>query len=258
MLTKHDIWSFLEGMEIASDSVVTMHTSLRSIGEIEGRADGLLDALTAYLHDGLLLIPTHTWRIVNRNNPYYDVRSTVPNIGALPTVAAFRPDAVRTLHPTHSLAVFGKRAEEYAAGEELSASPTPANGALSRLYEENGKILLVGVGHERNTYFHAVDERFNVPNRLSNDPYTITIIDRAGRELKSPPFHGHANRSWLYFKNYTPALEYVGAVRYGNLGNAPVICCDARRATDVIGRMWSRADRDLCADDTPIDEKYYK
>ena len=94
MISKHDIFQLLESQGVRHDDVVTIHASLRAPGPIEGGADGLIDALTEYLQDGLLLVPTHTWAVVNRANPFFDVRSTIPNIGTLARVAAFRPDAL--------------------------------------------------------------------------------------------------------------------------------------------------------------------
>ena len=143
MLTKHDVFKLLESFGIRHDDVVTMHSSLREVGPIEGGADGLLDALKEYLCDGLLLIPTHTWAVVNAANPHFDVRETVPNIGTLSRVAAFRKDAIRSLHPTHSVAVYGNGAEEYIKGEENCTTPCPPNGCWGRLKDINAKILLI-------------------------------------------------------------------------------------------------------------------
>ena len=56
MLTRNDVFKLLESFGIRRDDVVTMHSSLREIGPIEGGADGLIDALKDYLCDGLLLI----------------------------------------------------------------------------------------------------------------------------------------------------------------------------------------------------------
>jgi AraC-like DNA-binding protein len=143
MLTRNDVFQLLESFSIRRDDVVTMHSSLREIGPIEGGADGLIDALKEYLCDGLLLIPTHTWANVNAANPHFDVRSTVPCIGTLAKVAAFRKDGVRSLHPTHSMAAFGKNAREYIQGEEKSSTPGPMGGALSRLYERAALTALI-------------------------------------------------------------------------------------------------------------------
>ena len=263
MVNRRDIVKLLKECGIKRGDKVTVHCSLRAIGGIENGADGLIDASCEYLSDGLFIVPTHTWDNVTRNNPYYDVRETVPCIGTLAKVAAFRKDGIRSLHPTHSVAVFGKGAAEYVRGEERSATPCPVGGCVSRLYEENGKILLIGVGHERNTYLHAVDERLRIPDRLKPEGFVITIKDYEGNTVQSPPFHTHftaaADRcASEYYPNYRAAFEYEGAVTYHRLGNAPVCCCDARKMTDAAQRIWERADRDICVSDEPIPGKWYK
>lgn len=263
MITKEEIFAFLERCGVRHNDVVTIHCSLRSIGPIENGADGLIDALCQWLYDGLLLVPTHTWRIVGPTEPFYDVKTTPPGIGVLAKVAAFRPDGKRSLHPTHSVMAFGKRAAEYIKGEELSDCPAPATGCLSRLYEENGKILLIGVGQERNSYLHAVDMRLNIPNRLREETFTVTIRDEDGREYQSPPFHplytpGVKTCCSDYYPNYQEAFDYFGAVTYTTLGNAKAACCDARRITDIIRLLWEKADYDLCVSLKRIPPEYYQ
>ena len=262
MVTKHDVFALLESFGIRHDDVVTMHSSLREVGPIEGGADGFLDALKEYLCDGLLLIPTHTWANVNAANPHFDVRSTVPCIGTLAKTAAFRKDAVRSLHPTHSMAVFGKNAREYIQGEEKSCTPAPVGGALNRLYELDGKILLVGVGHERNTYLHAVDERIDRPNRLAQNGFAVDITDWDGNVHHTPDFHPHHTEGISiglseYYRNYKHALDVTGAVQYGWLGNALVYSCDCRKMTDTVMRIWERADHDVCIGIQDIPEEWY-
>ncbi len=263
MVTKQDIHALLAGFGIRHDDTVTIHAALRAAGPIENGADGLIDGLASYLSEGLLLIPTHTWAVVTKENPVFDVRTTMPNIGTLARVAAFRKDAVRTLHPTHSLAIFGKGAWEYAQGEEKASTPAPMGGCLSRLYERGGKILLLGIGHERNTYLHAVDERMDIPNRINPDGFPVTILDWEGRAIHSPDFHPHQTLGIPlglseYYPNYKRALENTGAVTYGKLGDATVYCCDARRMTDVVMHLWQQADCDICHGEYDIPEGWYE
>jgi aminoglycoside 3-N-acetyltransferase len=262
-ITQNDIFDFLEKADIKHDDKVTIHCSLKSIGEIEGGADGLIDAFCAYLKDGLFLVPTHTWDDVVKDHPFYDVRKTEPCIGTLAKVAAFRSDGVRSLHPTHSVTAFGKDAADYVAGEEKCASPAPLGSCISRLYEENGKVLLVGVGHERNTYLHSVDERLGIPDRLNPDTFEITITDYNGNTMMSPPFHTHFTKASdtcvsEYYPNYKEAFDYTGAVTYSQLGNALVYVCDARKMTDTVRKIWERTDRDLCIAPMKIPEEYYQ
>ena len=261
MVTQKEIFDMLANCDIKHSDVVTLHCSLRAIGKIEGGADGLIDAIVSYLSDGLFLVPTHTWASVNKANPFFDVNTSIPCIGTLPRIATERKDGVRSLHPTHSLTAFGKGAAEYLKGEESSATPTPLGGALSRLYELGGKILLIGVGQERNTYLHAVDERLNIPNRLSTDSFTVTITDKDGRRIQSPPFHYHkaegTNDVSRQYPNYEKAFEHHGAVVYSTLGGATVRCVDARRATDVVRLLWKNTDHDLCITSEEIPPEYY-
>jgi len=263
VLTNQEIKNFLKEAGIKHDDKVTIHCSLRAIGEIVNGADGLIDAFCEYLDEGLFIVPTHTWNKVWRESPYYDVRTTVPDIGTLAEVAAFRKDGVRSLHPTHSVAAFGKGAAEYIRGEEKCASPAPPGSCISRLYEEHGKVLLVGVGHERNTYLHSVDERLHIPDRLNDAPFEITIVDYEGNTLKSPPFHTHftaASDTCVseYYPNYKAAFEYNGAVKYSKLGNATVYVCDCRKMTEMCRRVWERTDHDLCISEELISRKLYE
>ena len=257
MLTREEIHASLREMGIRPDDTVLMHTSMRAIGEVEGGCDGLIDAFCAYLHDGLYLIPTHTWANVGEENPCFDVRQTPPCIGALPCVAARRADGVRSLHPTHSMTAFGKKAAAFVAGEEQATSPCPARGCWARLAEVGAKILLVGVGLNRNTFIHAIDEMLDLPNRLA-PPIDLTVIDYAGK-AHSLSFCKHGDHTGSEnFGNYEAALRHMGALTDGRLGNAHVLCCDAARATAAICHLWQQADYDLCAAPGEIPPAYYE
>ncbi len=261
MVTEKDIFKMLRDCGVKNTDVVTIHSSLRSIGKIENGADGLIDAICKYLSEGIFLVPTHTWATVNKDNPYFDVRTSEPCIGTLARVAALRPDGIRSLHPTHSLTAFGKGAAKYVSGEEYSATPAPVGGALSSLYERKGKILLIGVGQERNTYLHAVDERLNIQNRLSAEPFTVTITDKSGKTITSPPFRCHhavgTNDVSKQYPNYEKAFEYHRAMVYSKLGGAVVRCCDAEKITDVVRLLWKNTDHDLCISAEEIPQEYY-
>lgn len=262
MLNKNDIKEYLASVGIKRNDTVLIHTSLKSLGGLEGGADMLIDAFCEYLNDGLFIVPTHTWDNVTPEKPFYNVRETLPCIGKLPEIAAFRQDGIRSLHPTHSVAAFGKRAAEYVKGEEKCASPAPKGGCWARLYDERAKILLIGVGLNRNTYFHAVDEILDIKDRLNDKAYTIEITDYDGRKLMSPPFHSHYTAAAPcccseFYPNYKKPLERLGALEYSRLGNAEVCLCDAVKSADAIKLLWEKAEYDMCISEREIPEKYY-
>ena len=257
MLTKADIHNFLRAAGIQPTDTVLVHTSMRAIGEVEGGCDELIDGFVSYLTDGLFVVPTHTWGTVGRTESVYDVRTAIPCIGALPTVAAFRKDGVRSLHPTHSVAAFGKRAVEFVRGEEASQTPCPVGGVWARLYDENAKILLLGVLMNRNTYIHAVDEMIGVEGKLREDSFPLTVLGYEGERYEIPAFHAHYSGGSAHFENYRKPLEALGAMKRTRLGNAEVSVFYAKPATEILKKLWAQADYDLSAEEREIPKKYY-
>lgn len=256
MLTYEDIHVFLKENGIKPTDTVLVHTSMRALGGVIGGCDGLIDAFKGYLTDGLFIVPTHTWANVGKDCPVYDVKTTVPCIGALPTVAAFRADGVRSLHPTHSVAAFGKRAAQFVKGEEKATSPAPVNGVWSRLYDEDAKILLLGVGLNRNTYIHAVDEMIDLKGRLQ-DPIPLTVIGYEGERYELS-FRKHWHTGSENFENYRAAFEALGVMTNARLGEATVGIVNARKCAEVVKMLWERADYELLAEPKEIPREYYE
>jgi len=260
MFTKQYLIQQIREMGILPTDTVLIHTSLRAIGEVENGADGIIDAFTEYLNDGLFLVPTHTWATVNQPPHVYDVKTEIPCIGTLPRVAAFRTDGVRSLHPTHSMWGCGKNVAQFLQGEELLQTPADPKGAWGRLADVNAKILLIGVGLDKNTFIHSVEEMANIPDRLKSEAYDITIIDAEGRRI-THPYHRHlCSRSRdvsQQYVNFERPLLYHNAMTFGRFGNAVVRIVDAKKCKDVLRNVFARADRDLCIAKTDIPEEFY-
>lgn len=261
MFTKEELKCQIAAMGIRPNDTVLIHTSLRAVGEVENGADGVIDAFCEYLTDGLFLVPTHTWDGVTRENPVYDVRTSVPCIGTLPKVAAFRKDGFRSLHPTHSIWGHGKDAEAFLQGEENAQSPGPVGFAWERLAHRNTKILLIGVDNNRNTFIHAVDEIADIPDRLVPEPYEVTIFDHQGRPHRHA-FYGHfcsrSNDVSAQFVNFNRAFDELGVWKEGRLGNAKVMVVDSVKCRDTVLRIYSRAAEDLCIEKMELDPSLWR
>lgn len=267
MHTKESLIRDIRNMGIHPNDTVLIHTSMRAIGTVDGGADTVIDAFREVLTDGLFLVPTHTWASVTPSQPVYDVLSAVPCIGALPCAAARREDGIRSLHPTHSMTAWGRNAAEFVRGEETAMSPAPPGYAWSRLADVGAKILLIGVGHNRNTFIHAVDEIYDLPDRLSEKAFDVTIRDRNGNEMTHPYHHHACSRTddvSRYFVNFEPAFEACGVQRHGVLGMADVRIVDAAACRDTVLRIYRRAaeddtrtDKELCDRYLEIPASYY-
>lgn len=261
MYTKQQLISQIRDMGIKDTDTVLIHISLKAVGETEGGADGIIDAFSECLQDGLFIVPTHTWGTVNKKQPVYDVNTSVPCIGTLPTIAAFRKDGIRSLHPTHSIWAKGKKAAEFVKGEGDVQSPAPRQGAWNRLADVGAKILLIGVKHNRNTFIHSIDEYAAYPDRIGETPYDVTIIDYDGNE-NTHPMHPHCcsktNDVSQFYVNFEKPLLEMGAQRMGRFGNAEVRVVDARMCRDIISRIYRRSEEDIFLEFRDIPDTLYR
>ena len=258
-MTKEQLKRQLAELGLSPSDTAVIHTSLRSVGPVDGGANGLIDAFCEYLHEGLFLVPTHTWAGVNADQPVYDAAHSVPCIGAVPRAAAARQDGVRSMHPTHSLWAFGQNAAAYVQGEEFATTPAPRGGCLARLADTGAKILLLGVNNSKNTFIHALDELAELPDRLGQ-PYATTLVAADGRITHgqmAPHLCSRCSDVSKNYVNFEAALTTLGAQTFGRLGQAQVRVVDAAACRDIILRIYSRADHDVCIAPEQIPEAWY-
>ena len=264
MFTKNEILAQLKEMNIPKDKIVLMHTSLRSIGEIEGGATALLDALIEHItaEGGLLCIPTHTGRNIIEEF-LLDMTTTDSHLGAFPIIATEDGRGIRTENPSHSMVIFGdrERALKFAEGELDVDSPTSPKSCYGKIYDEGGVILLVGVNHSKNTYLHAVEEMLHVPHRMTEDKIRIKVR-RASGEVVLRDIHwfdeSYVGDASHRFPKYELAFRYHRAISDGFIGNAPTQLCDARIMKNVLELIAKNAgDKDPLEDDRPFPPKWY-
>ena len=260
---KQQLKDQLESMGLKGDETILIHSSMKAIGAVDGGADTVLDAWMEYFKDGLLLLPTHTWKTVNADNPVYNPYTTPSCVGLLTNMFMKRDGVIRSLHPTHSMSGYGKNAAEYLAGEEYNNTPCTPGGCYDRLKEVGGKVLLVGVGHERNTYIHSVEEVLNVPNRLSDMPMELVIElqEESNNSGKLPPYNRdegwkkHTDnklcRKVYVRKHYNAQQPHIsedfvklnqifldsGVVRKVKFGDADSLLCDAKGMFNIVRQV---------------------
>lgn len=225
-----DLAEQLREMGLQGTETILIHSSMKSIGMVEGGADAVLDVWQNFFRNGLLLLPTHTWKTVNEACPVFDPKVTECCVGILPELFRTRPGVVRSLHPTHSIAAFGKDAVDYVKGEENNNTPCTPGGVYDRLRDRQGKILLVGVGHERNTFIHSVEEVLNVPNRLAERPVKLQIKMSEGvyrtvyMRKHYNPHQPHISEDFVKMHDIYLQSGVAQKVRFGQ---ADCLLCDA-------------------------------
>lgn len=234
MHTRDDLKKDLRRMGFTGKETVIIHSSLKSIGEVEDRADGILDALEEFFADGLLVFPSMTYSLVSDKQPVFSVRDTPCCVSALPEIFRKRPGVIRSLHPTHAVAAIGKDAADFVSGHEKFDSPAHPDSPWGKLYKRNSTIMFVGTGTIHcNTYLHGVEEWLPVPGMLTEEHQMLVVYDYDGNRIEVPSRrHVGAHSKW--YDLLRPVFREAGALKEGSFGDAHVFLVDARMAGDIV------------------------
>ena len=122
--------------------------------------------------------------------------------------------------------------------------------------------MLVGVGHESNTYIHCVEAMLSIPDRVEKEHNCHTsvltrdgrLISRSLRGLVEDKFGDVSKR----YPKFEAAFRYHGCIIDGFVGDAKAQLCDAVKMKEVLELIYSRSKgEEILADNKPLDEKYY-
>lgn len=257
MHTKKDLLIQLENMNIDYKGTIIVHSSMKSIGSVDGGADTVLDTFTTFMKDGLLVFPTHTWKDVNKDQPKFYVETSPSHIGVLSELFRKRPHVVRSLHPTHSVGALGKGAKEFTDGNEKFDTPCARESSWGKLLDHQAKILLVGVDLRRNTFIHGIEEWMDIPGRITETHEQLITVLSNGTEI-SVPSRRHFGLDWsAHYWKVEEVLAKLGAIEYGKLGDATVLICDTAKLFYFIGEMLKK-DPALFSDNEPLTEMFIR
>ena len=181
---KSDIADALRAVGLQRGDSVMVHTSLGKIGYVCGGAQAVIEALIETVgEDGTVMMPTQSWKNldpetgvhwdadetdwdrIRENWPAYNKAITPTNtMGAVAEMFRSWPGAVRSDHPARSVAAWGKHAEYLTKDHDISdifGDTSP----IGKLYELDGKVLLIGVDYDKNTSIHLADVRAEYPGK---------------------------------------------------------------------------------------------
>ncbi len=147
-----------------------MHTSFRAVRPIAGGPLGLIEALRAALGpNGTLVMPSWTG---GEDQPFDPVTTpAAPDLGVVADTFWRLPGVVRSNHP-FAFAAAGPLAERITSGP-LPIPPHSPESPVGRVYELDGQVLLLGVGHDSDSTIHLAELLAGVPYRV---PKHCTVL----------------------------------------------------------------------------------
>ena len=186
--------------------VLLVHSSLSAMGWVCGGPVAVIIALQHVLGSaGTLVMPAHStglsdpgrwenppvpeswWRIICETMPAYrpDLTPT-RKMGIIAETFRKQNEVLRSAHPHVSFCAFGTRAGEIANYHSLAFGMGDGS-PLARVYDLGGHVLLLGVGHGRNSSLHLAEYRSTYP--------TKRIVQEGA------PICTSGSRTWATFEN---------------------------------------------------------
>lgn len=218
-------------LDIAADRPLVVHCAFAGLAHAGFNATAIADAMIDYLAPTTLLMPTMSWRSVNPGNPVFDELATPGITGILSETFRQRHATRRSLHPTHSVAAKGDLTDTLLAMHHLEDTPCHARSPWGLLDDVAANVLLIGVGMERCTLMHHVEELVAPELYLQPPERRERYIcrDRFGNEISMyTRRHLKLRRNFHIFEN---ALAEQGGVRYAREG---AVLARAFRADEMV------------------------
>jgi len=177
---KSDIKRAVQQVGITAGDIVFVHSSLSSVGHVAGGADAVIDALMEVIgSNGTLLMPTNydngvigvSECGVDRRYPPapphvavpWDPKSSPAHTGAIANAFWARKGVLRSRHPTHAVAAWGKLAKEFVKGHEPGTSCCGREGPYGKMVDYDGRFLYFTCTINATTFWHALDDWLDLP-----------------------------------------------------------------------------------------------
>jgi aminoglycoside 3-N-acetyltransferase len=186
----------LAALGVRPGMTLLVHSALSALGWVSGGPQAVVLALEQSLGpEGTLVMPAHSgglsdpanwhhppvpaawWQIIRDTMPAFDPDLTpTRSMGAV--VECFRKQAGvrRSYHPQVSFVARGPHADFITRDHALAFS-LGEGSPLARVYDLDGWILLLGVGHGNNTSLHLAEYRANFTGKQVTPQGAPILVD---------------------------------------------------------------------------------
>ncbi len=232
---------------ITAGSVIIMHSSLGEIGWTVGGPVSVIQALMETLtSNGTLIMPTFSsdntdptewenppvperwWNIIKDEMPAYQPEITpTREMGMI--IESFRkwPNVMRSNHPSLSFAAWGKFAKFIIKDHKLT-SGLGEHSPLARIYDLDGKILLVGVNHYNNTSLHLAEYRSDFSGKKHIKNGSAMMINKKRQWVEYEDLDHNSDDFEQLGINFESEINYTS----GKIGIAEVRLISQREIVD--------------------------
>ncbi|HSH82736.1 MAG TPA: AAC(3) family N-acetyltransferase [Herpetosiphonaceae bacterium] len=224
--------------------VLLVHTAFSHVRPVEEGPLGLIAALRAALGPhGTLVMPSMS----DDDEHVFDRRATpCAGMGIVADTFWRLPDVLRSDSP-HAFAAVGREAARVTARHPVDF-PHGLNSPVGRVYELDGQVLLLGVGHDANTTVHLAEALAGVRYRRAKH----ALIHENGKPVRVS--YAEIDHCCENFNLVDTWLDEQGLQRKGTVGHAPARLARSRDIVAVVSARL-RADELIFLHPLGVDEQ---
>ncbi len=239
----------LQKLTLRAPRLLLVHSSLSACGRIRGGEFTVIRAVRSWNPGGTIAMPTHTYCYPAPDGTcqVFNSRETPSLVGAITNTFWKQPGVARSLHPTHSLACEGTRADSLIAGHEDCDTPCGRGTPYERLIEQDAAVLMFGATMDSYTFFHTAEDAAAVPYLYEPQPVKLKLRGRGGEE-REMIMRKQDMTIARGFMNKDRWLEERGLLRRAALGRGELLLLPhSRQVHEAITEQLRRDPRFLAA-----------
>ena len=220
----------LKALGVEPGAVLLVHCAFSRVAPAEGRPQALIAALRAAIGpSGTLVMPSMA---DDDDVPFDPSASSCRALGIVADTFWRMPGVLRSDSP-HAFAAIGPHAGRITLAHPVDV-PHGLDSPPGRVYELDGQVLLLGVGHDADTTIHVAEHIAGV--RYRQPKHATVLLDGRPRRYE----YGETDHCCENFRLLDAWLEAEGRQRRGRVGHA-----EARlaRSRDIVSAALERLRR---------------
>jgi len=214
------------GCGVQEGDVVIVHSSQAALGRVDGGVVASVHALKdAVTPAGTLLLPVFS---SPPKDGIFKIKRTPSRVGLITEAFRRSADVKRSRHPTHSVAAWGKRRDEFLADHEKTSALGP-DSPFHKAAQAGAQVLMIGCNMTTLSLIHVAEALLPVPylGKVFYPGYnrTLTLVDYDGSEIVFPPFNNPTDSA--SFTRVQDEMERRGHITHCKLADAECLRFDA-------------------------------
>lgn len=185
--------------QLPKDKVLMFHSSIKSIGINLNINEFISDIIKNSGSSSTIVMPTFNFDFAKTH--LFDIDNTPSHNGILTEYFRSYTGVKRILNPMQPVAIYGKNQDKYLNSK--CETTFGKDSVFDMMYNDDAYIVLIGVDYNKISFYHYLEEKFNVPYRFWKT-FSGEIINQK-------------ERTQIDYKMFARKLEYMPNINHYGL-----------------------------------------